>query len=90
MENQNQERIIKAEGVPDNFVIQIAKEVATAASVHESDIEAIQTREKALTSLELIALVSARNPLLEVVKELGVIPPDMDLSLSIDLIEAKG
>lgn len=80
---------VKAEGVSDDAVILIAKELAQCAGIVDEDISAMSDRESALTILGYIATVARLNPMLDVVSALGCVPPETDLSITVDLIEAQ-
>jgi hypothetical protein len=61
-------------GLSDEAVIQVAKELSQATGIETNDISTIDTRDEALHVLWAITQVARNNPLISVLEATGEVP----------------
>lgn len=72
-------------GVPDEHLIATAKGLMRVTGINAEDIEATTTRDDAITSMGLLALAVASNPVLAIGPELASLPPGSEVSLQVNV-----
>lgn len=78
-----------AEGVTDEALCSLVKEMCEIVGFEPEEVASINTREHALDVLSNLTHVAAANPLLQVARMKGALPPSLDIIFPTDTRELE-